>query len=270
MLLGAGSYLYRYAIGTDGFKPPKPLDPAGLVKRAAAHGAKVVQFADNLPLDALSEPELDRLRLTGEKLGVVLENGMDGATPERLLDYLRISRRIGAKLIRVAVHSRDIHPTYDEARQAIRAVLPAFREAGITMAIENHYTMNSPTLVRLMQEIDDPLVGVCVDTANSIIQQEWPLETVRMLAPYACSLHLKDFVLQAHPEMLGVVATGASLGEGRQDIAAIVDLLKRHGKDVNIILEQWLSPSGDVADTLRREEEWIRSAMATMERLLLK
>jgi len=64
MLLGAGSYLFRYAVGTEFFQPPKPMSAIELVRKAAQLGFELVQFADNLPLENLSSLELEELRVT--------------------------------------------------------------------------------------------------------------------------------------------------------------------------------------------------------------
>ncbi len=55
MRLGLGSYTYTWAVGVPGHPPARPLTAPDLVRRAAAHGLRCVQVADNLPLEALDD-----------------------------------------------------------------------------------------------------------------------------------------------------------------------------------------------------------------------
>lgn len=268
MQIGAGSYLFRYAVGTDKVRPPHPLGPVELVERAAALGFDLVQFADNLPLHPYGEQVWNQTRETARKYGLTLEVGTAGTKPERMRQYLKIAKCLDAKLLRITPHASDTHPTREEAADAIREVLPAFREAGVAIAIENHFTMASEDLLWLVREIDDETVGICLDTANSIVQQEWPMETVRLLGDYAISLHMKDYKMSAHPDGVGVLIEGAPLGEGDQQIQAILDELQQRGKRLPLVLEQWMPPADSIEKTLQQEEAWIRQSVAHARNLL--
>ncbi len=268
MQLGAGSFLFRYAVGNDKVQPPNPLGPVELVGKAAKLGFDLVQFADNLPLSPYGEEVLDQTRETARQHGVTLETGTAGARPERMLQYLAITKRLDAKLLRITPHATDTHPTREEAADAIREVLPAFREAGVAIAIENHFTMTSADLLWLVRTIDDESVGICLDTANSIVQQEWPMETVRQLADYAISLHMKDYRMSAHPDGVGVLIEGAPLGAGDQQIQTILDELEQRGKHLPMVLEQWMPPYSSIEETLQQEDEWIRQSVAYARSIL--
>ncbi|TDF91139.1 sugar phosphate isomerase/epimerase family protein [Paenibacillus piri] len=261
MLLGAGSYLFRYAIGTDSFQPEKPMDAVQLVEQAADLGFELVQFADNLPLEGYSDAELDVVRETAIRRNIVLEAGTAGARQDRLLRYLDIAVRLDAKLLRLTPHAPDTHVTKAETLEVLKHVLPQFRRAGVSIALENHFTMTSEDLSSLVSEAGDPLIGVCLDTANSIVQQEWPRDTVRLLRQHAISLHLKDYKIKAHPAGIGVIIDGAPLGQGDQDIPAIFRFLENAGKQVNVILEQWMRPADTQEETLQNERMWIRQSV---------
>ena len=61
--IGIGSWTYPWAAGTvRNWRPEQPMSPSGLVRQAAELGVKVVQIADNLPLDELTIAELKDLR----------------------------------------------------------------------------------------------------------------------------------------------------------------------------------------------------------------
>ena len=78
MKLGLGSYALAWAIGVPGYEPEQPLDVFGFIQRAAEYGFELVQIADNLPLHALSEDDLGRLKRLAQGLGVAIEVGTRG------------------------------------------------------------------------------------------------------------------------------------------------------------------------------------------------
>ncbi|MBM7570157.1 sugar phosphate isomerase/epimerase family protein [Aquibacillus albus] len=268
MKLGLGSYIFRYAVGTNTFQPEKPMDAVKLVEKAADMGAELVQFADNLPLDNYDEASLKKVTEVAEQRGITLEAGTAGATEARLLRHLKIAKILGAKLVRIAPHAPDVQPSWDEMLHVIQQVLPQYKEANITIGIENHFMMKSEDLVALVQSIDDSLVGICVDTGNSIAQEEWPYQTVQMLAPYAVSLHLKDYKLDMHPDGIGVNVRGTALGDGRQDIQNTLNTIQKAAGDVNIVLEQWMPTAKTPLETLQQEEEWIKKGIKHIRSLV--
>lgn len=270
MLLGAGSYLFRYAIGTESFRPEKPLDAFALVEQAADFGFELVQFADNLPLHEYGNDRLDRLRETAQRRNIVLEAGTAGARADRLLRYLDIALRLEAKLLRLTPHAPDTHASKRETMAVLQEVLPQFRRAGVAIALENHFTMTSEDLASLVREIDSPWVGICLDTANSIVQREWPMDTVRLLGERALSLHLKDFKIRPHPAGIGAVIEGAPLGRGDQDIPGILGYLRGAGRRVPVVLEQWLPPADSPEETLASERDWIRQSVEAARRWMGK
>ena len=55
MRLGISSFTYVWSVGVPGFfAPSQPLAPGGLLEKAVQLGVRVVQIADNLPLDRLT------------------------------------------------------------------------------------------------------------------------------------------------------------------------------------------------------------------------
>ena len=52
------SYTYTWAVGVPGSLPSKPLSAFDLVDKAAISGLRLVQIADNLPLETMDQSEL--------------------------------------------------------------------------------------------------------------------------------------------------------------------------------------------------------------------
>lgn len=269
MRLGIGTYAFRWAVGTPTFPSPNPLTAGRFVRLVAELGAEVAQFAENLPLERLTPAELDELRRTADGLGVALEVGTAGCTPERLRRHLDIAQRLGSDLVRLVLHSGDCSPTPQQALEALREVLPRYERAGVSIAVENHFLLRSPALLELVRAAQSPALGVCLDTANSIACGEWPLETAKMLAPFALTVHLKDYAIRPDPDGAGLVISGAPLGEGQQDLPQLMRALALPAsRNASLILEQWLPKSADPAALLRKELDWVQRGVAAARRLL--
>lgn len=78
-----------------------------------------------------------------------------------------------------------------------RALIPAAKENGVTICIENmpmsRLAISPPAeTLRLIEAVDDPNVGFCLDTGHSIVRGVQPGEAVRMGAKYLRVLHVHD------------------------------------------------------------------------------
>ena len=110
--LGISSYSFVWAAGVRGYPPPpNPLTPLGLLDKAAKLGVRVVQIADNLPLDQLPETELESLLGRAQSLSIELELGTRGIQAEHLRRQLQLAARLGARLLRVVTDTRAHRPS---------------------------------------------------------------------------------------------------------------------------------------------------------------
>lgn len=260
MRLGFTSYGYRWAVGTSNFRPPHPLDGPGLLHKAAILGVDVVQLCDNLPLHNLSSLELNRLLEASGQWGVALEVGTQGL--EHLGRYVELASQLGSRGLRLVLGTDDVA----QAERALRSVLPLCRDRGIVLAVENHFDLASPALAELLQRVDDPVLGVCLDTANSVGLLERPAETIATLAPFALQVHLKDFVVERVP--IGYHMTGRPLGEGWLDTIGLMAALENAGQQLDLFIESWMDPEAGAEATLAKEERWMtRSVRFAREHL---
>ncbi len=270
MRIGLGSYAFRWAIGTDAVRPAAPLDPLALIDKAAALGAEVLQVCDNVPLHGLSERALGTLAQRAAAQGLALQLGIRGSQPAHLRRSLAVAQRIGAGLLRVVLSSDGWQPGIDEATAVLRAFLPDLRAAGITLAIENHFHLSPAALAGLVETIDDPLVGICLDPLNSLARLAGVAETVRALAPHAVAIHAKDASVRRAGT--GFVISGCPLGEGLVDLGGILDAVRALGRSLPcqqcVLVECWMDRLEDEAATLAQEEAWARHGIAYLRQLL--
>lgn len=268
MKLGLGSYAFRWSIGIKDRVPARPMSAFDLLDAAEAYGLEVVQYADNMPLDRLSEAEHRRLYKAAEEKGIALELGSQSFHADEVSSYLEIGRRIGSKIMRVALDASDARRPVPELADHLRPLLDKARAAGMRIAIENHFNYPSPRMVELLDTIDDPTLGVCLDVANSICAGEWPEETVAMLAPYTINLHLKDYVITPDTYGVGFIIHGVPLGQGRAPIPWILDQLAHCPPDMSVLLEHWLPMGEDAAEAARQERPWLDKTVAAAKDFL--
>lgn len=126
-----------------------------------------VQIADNLPLHTLSPDELQRLKSLTEQLELTVEVGTRGIAGNNLERYLELVTFFNSPILRVVVDSDEHHPEPDEVIRTVREVLSNFEKAGVTLAIENHDRFEARDLLSIVEALDSPNVGVCLDTVNS-------------------------------------------------------------------------------------------------------
>jgi sugar phosphate isomerase/epimerase len=269
MKLGLGSYALAGARGVAGDEaPPRPLTAVDLVMRARELGLGLVQICDNLPLHSLPPAELDDLAARAAAAGVAIEVGTRGIAPAHLRRYLALAQRLGSDIVRVVVDTAAERPSLDEIVATLRPLLPEFAAAGVRLAIENHDRFAARDLVAVLQALDSPWVGICLDTVNSFGALEGPEAVVAALGPWTVNLHIKDFDVQRLPSNMGFLLQGRPAGQGRLDVPWLLGELARYGREVNAILEQWPLRLDTMVATVAQEAAWAAASVAYLRRLI--
>jgi sugar phosphate isomerase/epimerase len=259
--LGITSFAYFWGAGLAG---EARMTPWSLLDRAVDLGLDVLQICDNVPMLDWSAVELEELRVTAGRRGVTLEVGASTLDVEYLRAHLEIAHALDAHLLRVVPHSGSEQQQklrVDDLCAVLDKLVPFCREHDIVLAVENYFDLSDDDLLQTVRRMDDEHVGICLDTANSTGFLERPEETARALAPHVVSLHLKDYVVTKHPGV-GYRITGAPLGEGWLDARAVLDAIERAGREPNVLLELWMYAAETEAETVRREDEWVRQSVA--------
>jgi sugar phosphate isomerase/epimerase len=269
MKLGIGTYAYAWAIGVPGYEPPAaPLDHRAFLRRSAALGAHLVQIADNLPLHTLTPAELDTLMADAAAQGVAIEVGTRGIQPDHLRAYLGIAQRCGSPILRVVVDTREHHPEPADVVDILKPLMPAFEQAGVTLAIENHDRFKARALARIIEAVASPRLGICLDTVNSFGALEGPEVVLDVLGPHVVNLHVKDFSIRRAGHNMGFVLEGTPAGQGMLDLPWLLGRLRAFGRDCNAILELWPAPEATMAATIQKEAEWAAASMAYLRTLI--
>lgn len=257
--VGVSSYAFRWAIQT------RALDVFGLLQKSAALGAQVVQILDNCALDQFPDATLDDIARCARRLGLTLEIGIVGSRPEQLRRNIVVAQKLDARILRVVLSQGNWQPTVTDLVPILRDLLPALRAANVILAIENHFDLLPEELVSLLQIIDDPRIGICLDPLNSISQLIGPREVIAALAPYTVSAHCKDGIVTRVGT--GFYITGCPLGKGRVDLREMLATLRAANRAPNLLVEAWMEQLEDTDATLAQEEAWVREGIAFLKQL---
>lgn len=268
--IGLGSYAFRWAVELLG------LTAFDLLKASAKMGAEVIQLCDNLPILSYSEVDLADIRIMAGDLGLMLETGIKGATLESIQAGLRAARSMGSPLLRVVLDEKGHTLKTDEAEVQIRSVLPFLEEENIALAVENHFDLKPRELKTLVEVIGHPLVGVCLDPFNSIAHLVGAEETIRLLAPYTLTVHLKD--VRAVRQKTGFYVHGCPLGQGSLDLHGMLETLcgavpeqppkSSPTRHLSLLLEAWMDRVEGDEETCVQEADWNKSGLETLRILV--
>lgn len=269
---GIGSFAYRWSVGRSYFRPSRPLTLEGFLDKAIRLKVQGVMVCNNFPLETYPARRLRDIRALVEKNGMFLETGARGKGTEDFLKLLTASEEIGSRLLRIVPEiNRELPPVQVRAQLAacekyLRPVLKEARKKRITLALENYFGMYTEEMVRMIRKLDDDYFGACIDTSNSAILMENPLQVTRALAPYAKSLHVKDFKPELNPR--GNFFLGVALGDGIVDFLQVLSILERHHYKGNTNLELYIDRRETEKETLAWEEACVKKSVRYAHKVL--
>jgi sugar phosphate isomerase/epimerase len=235
---------------------PRPLSLPDMLSRTAELGADLFQVCDYPAIEAYDDGALRDLRQHAEALGLGLELGTRGVTPDRLERYLDLARRLDVTLVRSMVPA-----TSPDAVEQLRAGVPAYERAGVRLALETYEQVPTRRLLDIVDAVDSPALGICLDPANCVAALEHPRDTVELTAERVLNLHVKDFAFSRQAGWVGFTFAGARLGEGLLDLDHLFASVRPEERGISQVVEHWLVWQGDSDVTCRVEEEWTRHSL---------
>ena len=252
-MIGLGSYAFFWHHWDQN---PDRIDVHEALRRTRALGVDLFQICDFAPLDDATDRELAAIRATAADLGITLEVGTKGVAPQHLARYLDIAVALDATLVRSMLFGPDSRPTLAEAEQFLRPAMTAFGDAGVTLALETYEQVSSADLVSLVESVAHPLLGVCLDPANTVAALENPRDVIDRCAPYVKNIHVKDFAFTRRGGWVGFTLEGAPLGTGLLDYDYLIDTVRPDERGINQIVEHWLPLHDTLEETVRLEDDW--------------
>jgi sugar phosphate isomerase/epimerase len=215
-----------------------------LTERFWAGGAQV----DLSQLESHEPPYLARVRARAERAGMWLELSVPSGhldSEEGCEAMARVAQALGVDRIRVALlygrryesfETRDAWQAFVRRwRAQLAAIRPIVERHGIRVGIENHKDFSAPELADLLTALDSPAFGACIDFGNNVALLEDPLATIRTLAPFAVTTHLKDMAVRRYAD--GFELSEVPLGAGLVPLARAVQLVRDARPDTRLCLE---------------------------------
>ncbi len=233
-----GLVIYTLALrrkAMQGERPKQDLfEPLTYLDYCHSLGASGVQ----VPLGARDADYSRKLRERAQQYGMYIEGIIsmpkDDHDLERFEAEVRTAGQMGALALRTAIFPgrryeqfttlKEYLAAKERGRQSVLRAVPTLERYRVRLAIENHKDHRVEELVALLRAVGSEYVGACVDLANNFTLLEDPLAVVEALAPWACSVHIKDQAVREYEE--GFLFADVPLGEGFLDLKKMVGILR--------------------------------------------
>jgi L-ribulose-5-phosphate 3-epimerase len=238
-------------------------DPAATLRELKSLGVRCGQIGipGEMPLDGAaarwkSALAAENFTAVTAFCSYVGESYADIPTVERTVGFIPLSTRAlrEARTLEVSDFARDIgvgsigahvgfvpedtkHPDYNVVRDLVRRICDHVAKNRQTFAME---TGQEPAanLLRFLQDVDRPNVGINFDPANMILYGTGdPIEALEILAGKILSVHCKDgdWPPKGSPDALG---TEKPLGQGSVGMERFLDKLRKIGYKGPLCIER--------------------------------
>lgn len=258
MAIGLSTYAFFWRASS---RVPTPLGLEAMLEQTAEAGASVFQICDYAALETLSAPELEHLRQRAVDQGVQLELGTRGLATEHLSRYLAMARALDVRFVRTMFNSAAHKPTQEEALALLRRMLPEFEKQDVRLGLETYEQVKTRDVLAVVDAIDSPALGICLDPGNCVAALEYPREVIDMAASRVVNLHIKDFAFARQEGWVGFTYSGCLLGNGLLDYDYLQQAVRPNENNINQIVEHWLPWQSNAEETCRLEEVWTRHSL---------
>ncbi|OLO04979.1 MULTISPECIES: sugar phosphate isomerase/epimerase family protein [Salinicola] len=255
MRIGLSTYAFFWR-GSDRVEDPMSLE--AMLEETAALGGDVFQICDYPAIENFDDARLTQLRTQAERLGVRLELGTRGVAPDHLDRYLELAERLDVSLLRSMLYRDADRPSTEAAIRRLASILPRLRRQHVTLALETYEQVSVEDLMTVVDSLDDPHIGVCLDPANCVAALALPEAVIAHTADRVVNLHVKDFHFTRAPGWVGFQLIGCPLGEGQLPFDAMLERVDPVSRGISLVIEHWLPWQTDAATTCRLESEWTR------------
>ena len=261
MVFGLSSFAFGWAIGTKGFIPQKPMTEVDLLHKTLKAGMSCLQMGDNIPLHLFSPDRLEQFRTSVSHNNLRLEVGARKLTREHLNTYIDIAIGFKSPVLRFVIDGDQYEPDSAEIISIIKEFVPRLKENNVILGIENHDRFKAKELAFIMQSVDSDVVGICLDSVNSIGAGEGLEYVTSTLMPFTVNLHIKDFIIRRADHQMGFTITGAPLGKGMIQLPKLLEQLAKYNRCESAVIEQWVTPEPSLEATIRKEEQWAKQSI---------
>ena len=153
-----------------------------------------------------------------------------------------------------------VMPFLQHTADLLTKTAPKAEEYGICLALENHCDSFSDEILWVLNQVDHPFVGACIDTVNAWHIAEDPMKTIENLAPVAFTNHFRDDRVEFCRD--GFRVRGVAVGDGDIDMQKAYELIINFSPTKRINIETEMGISLEDRDTaLHLEIETIKKSI---------
>lgn len=251
MKIGLETFSYHMAFHL------KRMDVFGFIERAHALGLDGVQIhmgnavGSCYHLGGTDPQRLAEVRAMARQYGLYVEADCVARDVAGLTAALDLCEAIGADRLRTYASTTTalrgaelcdymspgggLDQALAHTVDALREVAPIAADRGIRIGLENHEYETAAQVVRAVEEVASPWVGILIDTGNMMTVWEDPAAAIQTMLPHVVMTHFKDHaVIEKDGEP---VVVGTTLGRGGMDCAACWRLLAGCGRLERINIE---------------------------------
>jgi len=167
------------------------------------------------------------------------------AGPSYLKKAISYAKLVGAEIVNTSEGPKPKYLTEEEGFQLmklnLKSILNMAENFAIKLTIEPHniYTVQTGTMLRILNLVRSDMLGVNFDTGNVFLFGTDPLEMLDAMIDKIMHIHLKDIgreTLEKHGGETAIPA-GVTIGEGVVPIKQIINRLKKSGFDGELSVE---------------------------------
>jgi sugar phosphate isomerase/epimerase len=155
------------------------------------------------------------------------------------------AKLVGARIVNTSEGPRPEYLTEEEGFQAmklnLKSILRMAENFDIKITIEPHniYTVQTETMLRILELVESDHFGVNFDTGNVTLFGTDAVEMLEAVKDKVMHMHLKDLDKETYEKNKGKtgIPFGTVLGEGIVPIKECIDLLKKAGFDGELSVE---------------------------------
>jgi len=208
-----------------------------------------------------------RLKRMASEYEISLEVGTAGTDREHLLKFLEIAHFLKSPILRTGQSITETHLGITEIENRIKDVIPECEKAGIVMVLENQESYSTAEFAKLIVNVDQPNLRVCLDLSRALGAMEGPREVLDGLGPLCGNFLFRDVLVNNSQASLGYTVEGRPAGKGNIPVKWALEKLRGFGIDHTTIIELWPPWQGDIETTVRMENEWVAESVEFMRNL---
>ena len=208
---------------------------------------------------------------------VTPDNQLDEAAVEAVIEQVTAASSIGVDRVRHDAAWRGADEDLsDEAwdaclwplTKACRAIATKGAAMGVRTSVENHGVFLGPAwrVEQLLASVQHPNFGITLDLGNLLWAPQDLVASTRSLAPWAVTVHVKDFVRPSDDAGAwptypgGPKALPVALGAGNLPLVDQIDACLE-AETGPLWVAEFEGPHGDVRAEAKRSFEWLRKQL---------